>query len=128
MQVEGENYRAMQTYERAAELAKEKLEVNNLDWRTLGHLASYLTEIGNSEEAMTAAQSALQLSGRRPEALFRATMVYCHEAYTDTCFSLLEEMVEKDASYRQFVDTTDTKLKDLNPQESNRFQAIIATP
>jgi tetratricopeptide (TPR) repeat protein len=126
--VEGENERAMQAFERATKLAREKLEVNGQDWRTLAQLASYLAELGEIEEAKTVGQSALKLSGRRSEALLYAATVYCRDAYTDTCFSLLEEMVEKDSSYRQFIDTTDPKLKDLNQEQSKRFQAIIATP
>ncbi len=128
MRVEGGNDRALEAYDRATILAREKLEINDRDWRTLGNLASYLAATGKNKEAMEAAQRAMQLSERRPEALFRATLVYCKDGYSDACFSLLEEMVDKDASYRQFIDITDPALKDLNPEESKRFQAIITAP
>ncbi len=52
-----------------------------------------------------------------------AAEVYLADDNIDTHLSLLEEMVAKDASYRQFIDTDNPKLKDLE-----RFQAIIATP
>lgn len=64
---------------------------------------------------------------RHPEALFRATLVYCKDSYTNTCFSLLEEMVDKGASYRQFIDIIDPILKDMNSEESKHFQAIVTT-
>lgn len=98
-----------------------------LTWRhhgTIWGTANYmLMQYGQAPDAW---QHSFSIE-RHPEALFRATLVYCKDSYTNTCFSLLEEMVDKGASYRQFIDITDPILKDLNSEESKHFQAIVTT-
>jgi len=123
LRIEGEKERAIETYSLAADLAREKLDVNAKDWRTLGYLSVYLFFTGDSEAATTAYESALQLSGRRAEALMRAALVNLESGNTDETLTLLEEMVAKDPSYLQFVETEFSALAD-----EQRFQAIIAKP
>ena len=123
LRIEGEKERAIETYSLAADLAREKLDVNAKDWRTLGYLSVYLFFTGDSEAATAAYESALQLSGRRAEALMRAALVNLESGNTDETLTLLEEMVAKDPSYLQFVETEFSALAD-----EQRFQAIIAKP
>ena len=122
-EIEEEYDRAMEMYSLAVKLAKKKLEVNPTSWGTLGHLAVYLAALGDSEEAEITAQRALQLSDHHALALFRASEVYYRIGNLDACLSMLEKMVSKDPTYRQFVNADDPVLKDLE-----RFQALLAQP
>jgi len=123
LRIEGEHERAVEVYAWAADLAEEKLEVNAKDWRTLGYLAIYLVHTGESENAITTCEGAMRLSGRRPEALFRAALVYYAAGNNELTLSLLEELVAKDASYRQFLANEFISLAELD-----QFKSIIATP
>ncbi len=121
--IEGEHDHALEVYAQAADLARQKLEINSQDWHTLAYLAKYLANTGEIEEAKVMSQRAIPLSGRHPEALLYAADVYLADGNTDTYLSLLEEMVTKDPSYRQFIDVDNPELNQLV-----RFQAIIAIP
>jgi tetratricopeptide (TPR) repeat protein len=123
--VEGESEQAATNYARAADLARDLLEINNQDWRTLGMLSIYLARLNEGEEAMTVARRAMQLSQRNPETLFYTALVRLSEGQTDACLTLLEEAVAKDDYYR-FLIETDPDLKRLS--ELARFQAIITPP
>ncbi len=123
--VEGESEQAATNYARAADLARDLLEINNQDWRTLGMLSIYLARLNEGEEAMTVARRAMQLSQRNPETLFYTALVRLSEGQTDACLTLLEEAVAKDDYYR-FLIETDPDLKQLS--ELVRFQAIITPP
>ena len=123
--VEGEGEQSAKNYARAAGLARELLEINNQDWRTLGMLSVYLARMNEGEEAMAVARRAMQLTRRNPETLFYTALVRLSEGQTDACLSLLEEAVAKDDYYR-FLIEIDPDLKQLSALV--RFQAIIAPP
>ena len=123
--LDGEGERAFEVYDRAANLARKLLEVNNNDWRTLGQLSIYLAYSGKPEEAMATAQRAMDLSRRNAESLFYAAIVSISGAQTDACLTLLEEAVANDPSYRNLI-AIDPDLKQLS--ELPRFQVIIAEP
>ena len=121
--IDGENDQSMEAYIEATKLAKQKLEINSQDWRTYAKLAIYLAHTGEIEEAKVNSERALSLSGRHPEALLYAADVNLADDNIGLYLSLLEEMVAKDASYRQLIDIDNVKFQDME-----RFQAIIATP
>jgi TolB-like protein/Flp pilus assembly protein TadD len=123
--VEGEGEHAAKNFARAASLARDLLEINNQDWRTLGMLSVYLARMNEGEEAMALARRAMQLSSRNPETLFYTALVHLSEGQTDACLTLLEEAVAKDEYYRYLIEI-DPDLDQLS--ELMRFQAIIATP
>ncbi len=123
--VEGEGEHAAKNFARAASLARELLEINNQDWRTLGMLSTYLARINEGKEAMVVARRAMQLSNRNPETLFYTALVHLALGQSDASMALLEEAVSKDDYYRYMIEI-DPDLKQLS--ELTRFQAIIATP
>ncbi len=122
--MEGENEHAVENYARAAKLAREILEINDQDWRTLSLLSFYLAQMNESEEALAITRRALQLSRRSPETLFYTALVYLANGQTDTCLVLLEEAVAKDDYYRHLIEI-DPDLNQLS--ELERFQAVIST-
>ena len=123
--VEGEGEHAAKNFARAAGLARDLLEINNQDWRTLGMLSTYLARMNEGKEAMAVARRAMKLSQRNPETLFYTALVHLSEGQTDACLTLLEEAVAKDDYYRYLIEI-DPDLKQLS--ELTRFQAVINTP
>jgi len=123
MRIDGQQEHAIEVYARAAKLAEEKLEVNAQDWRTLGYLAIYLVHKGETNKAIATCENAMDSSGRHPEALFRAALVYLAAENNEVTLSLLEELIAKDNSYRQFLANEFNSLAELD-----RFKNIIATP
>ncbi len=123
--VEGESEHAVKNFARAAGLARDLLEINNQDWRTLGMLSTYLARMNEGKEAMAVARRAMKLSQRNPETLFYTALVHLSEGQTDVCLTLLEEAVAKDDYYRYLIEI-DPDLKQLS--ELTRFQAVINTP
>jgi TolB-like protein/cytochrome c-type biogenesis protein CcmH/NrfG len=121
--IDGQTARAREINLKASELAIQKLEVNDQDWRTLALLATYQARTGETEQAVMNVQRALSLSGRHAEALLFASEVYIEAEEIDTYLSLLEEMVARDASFRQFINIDNQEVENLE-----RFQAIVAKP
>jgi TolB-like protein/Flp pilus assembly protein TadD len=121
---DGNGDRAVETYGRAAELARAMLAVNEQDWRTLGLLAHYLAQAGQVPEATEAARKALQLSRRNAETLYYASLVQLAGGDTEACLELLEEAVSKDGYYRHLIGI-DPDMQRLS--ELERFRAIVGS-
>ena len=114
--------RVSDAYLRAAELARERLDINDQDWRTLGQLAVYLAHLDDHENAMEAAQRALTLSRRNAETLLNVAVVQVTADQTEIALDLLEEVVAKDEKYRHLIEID----PDLNQMaELERFQSIV---
>jgi len=122
---QGEDENAAKNYARAADLAREQLEVNSQEWRTMGMRAIYLARLDKNDEAMVLARRAMQISERKPESLFFMALIHLSGDQIDDCLSLLEEAVAKDDYYRYLIET-DPDFKTLS--ELARFQTIIAAP
>ena len=122
--VDGESQRAVEVYTQAADLARQKLEVNERDWQTLGLLSSYLTNSGEYEEASIVSQKALQLAKRNADSLYQAALVANYQNQIDACLALLEEAISKDPSLVNLM-AIDPDLENLSGLP--RFQDIIAS-
>lgn len=99
----GASNQVIEYYEKAANLAAGQMQVNDQDWQTLQMQALYTAHSGNTGEAIILADRAIDLSGRRPKALFFAALTYLESGAEDTCLELLRETLAKDQSYGQLI-------------------------
>jgi eukaryotic-like serine/threonine-protein kinase len=72
----GNRGRALATLEKAASLAKERLDVNSRDATVLGDLATYYSMLGMSKPAADSLSRAQQLAPADADVLFDAALVY----------------------------------------------------
>lgn len=112
-------------YLKAAELARERLEINEQDWQTHGQLAIYLAHLDDKDNAVSTIQRALNLSRRNAETLLNAAIVQFVTGQSEAALDLLEETVAKDANYRDLI-KIDPDLNQMANQQ--RFQSIISPP
>ena len=106
-----ESYRAMgeneagqkEAYAAAIPLAESMLEINGKDWRTRAMLATYYVHSDRPDDARTQIESSLNTSKRDPEALLYAALVFHVLGEEENTLSSLEEMLEGDASYRNYA-------------------------
>ncbi|NIP18029.1 MAG: tetratricopeptide repeat protein [Xanthomonadales bacterium] len=120
--MDGQEDRVRETYGKSIELARQQLEINDQDWRTLGLLSTYLVHSGQEQEALDAIGQAMQLSKRNAESLFYAAVIQLARGDQDECLELLEEAVEKDDSYRQLI-AIEPAFGPLAGSE--RFEAVV---
>lgn len=126
-----EAYRAMgghedkqiEAYQAAIRLAEPMLEINDQDWRTSGMLATYYANTGQLEKAQTLAESSLEVSRRSPEALLYAALAFKVSGDIELTLSTLEEMVERDPSYRNYA-AQEPDFKSLKGNQ--RFEGMIS--
>ena len=109
----GEDDSAGEAYSRAAQLAESTLEINSQDWRTQGMLATYYLHVGREIEAQAAIESSLANSERDPEMLLYAALVRVVLGEEDAALDAIEEMLERDATFRLYV-AEDPDLQKLN--------------
>jgi len=113
---------AAQSYATAIRLAESRLEINSRDWRTRAMLANYYVHGNRNQEAAPLIESVLQESERDPEALLYAALVWHELGDEEAALTAIEEMLERDASYRLYV-ADDPDLKSL--QGNPRFDRLM---
>lgn len=123
MHIAGQQEKARETFNHAAELALELLKVNDRDWQTKGLLAVYLAYAGQFADAEIFITEALKESERRSEVLFCAALVQLQLSNEASSLDLLEEAINQDHEYRHLI-ATDPGFGKLAGDA--RFQAIIA--
>lgn len=92
-----------QAYVTAARLAEARLEINNQDWLTKSMLATYYVHGNRGPEAVAMIETALLNSGRDPEALLYAALVWQELGDVEAVLTALEEMLERDATYSLYI-------------------------
>jgi TolB-like protein/Flp pilus assembly protein TadD len=108
-------------YATAIRLAEAMLEINEQDWKTSGLLATYYAQSDRPEDARLEIESALEISGRDPEALLYAALVANERGDVDFALQALEEMVEANEAFRLYI-VDDPDLKSL--QGNARFDRL----
>lgn len=124
-----DSYRAMSEHDDAREatataipLAEARLEINDQDWETMAMLATYYAYSDRPEEALGQTEAALVISNRDPEALLYAAFTSVALGDKEASLSYLEEMVERDDFYRNYV-LEEPELQVLRGNE--RFERLI---
>jgi TolB-like protein/Flp pilus assembly protein TadD len=118
----GKDQEARAAYATAISLAEAMLEINDQDWRTSGLLAVYYVQSDRPKDAQEEVESALEISGRDPEALLYAAMVAHERGDVDATLQALEEMVEANEAFRLYI-VKDPDLKALEGNE--RFDRLV---
>jgi len=98
-----EEERQREAYATAIRLAEPMLEINARDWRTSGLLATYYVHSNREDEARALIESTLRISKRNPEALLSAALIYFAIGDEAKTLQYLEEMVDRDESYRDYA-------------------------
>jgi tetratricopeptide (TPR) repeat protein len=106
-----------ETYSTAARLAEARLELNSRDWITRGLLALYYVRIDRDTEAVAMIDTALLDSGRDPESLLCAALIWQELGDEEAALTALEEMIERDATYNIYIaEEPDFKVLRGNPR------------
>jgi TolB-like protein/Flp pilus assembly protein TadD len=111
-------------YKRAAELARNNLDINKEDWFTRAILGLYLVHLDQQSEGMELLELAVEQSQRNPEILYFKALAVLQKDDTEVAISLLEEAVSQEHSYRQFI-ALDPDLQRL--RDEPRFIALLPT-
>jgi tetratricopeptide (TPR) repeat protein len=122
--IAGQEDEAEFAYKRAAELARKNLTINQEDWETRAMLGLYLAHLGELDEGMDLLELAMEQSQRNPEILYFNALALLIKDDIDAALPLLEESVEQEEYYRQFI-ALDPDLQRLNGQP--RFDALLPT-
>jgi len=122
-QMGGEDEKSLEAYDTAIRLAEEQLGINEKDWRTRAMLAVYLAYTAQNSLALQQVETALQQTGRNPETLLYAALIYNETGDLESTFTAMEEAVAADDSYRWYF-ANEPDLKVLH--SDLRFQKIIA--
>ena len=121
--IPGREEDSLSAYQKASSLAEDNLKINNSDWRTRGLLATYLAHTGLSSQALQQANRAVLESGSSAEALYYQSLVRLIEGDQDGAVEAIEQAVNRDNQYRQFI-STDPDLAVL--QGNDRFDQLIS--
>ncbi len=120
--IEGNDDKALATYQKAAELAREELAVNDRRWRTWSMLGYYLKGT-DLQEAMAAAERGMELSNGNAESLYWAAEIRLAAGEENEYFELLEEAVAKDPAFGEFL-STDVDCDEL--QDEARCRGLLS--
>lgn len=115
--VPGKERESANAYLRAADLAEEKLKVDEGDWSSRGLLGLYYAHSARPDLADRMASRAVASSRRNPEALYYQGLVRLQLGDADGASEVLLEALASDEQYRQFL-LTDPDLAILRQQDS----------
>jgi tetratricopeptide (TPR) repeat protein len=112
-------------YQAAIQNARASLTINDQDWRTWGHLATYLAFTDQHADALDAAEKAVEISAGRSEALYYSALAHHAVGNMETVLETLQKAVAKDNNYRHLI-AAEPLFADL--KSNLRFQRIIGIP
>jgi TolB-like protein/Flp pilus assembly protein TadD len=101
--IAGKQKQTKQAYQRAAELARSNLSVNNEDWLTRAMLGLYYVFLDRVSEGTELLNIAVQQSQRNPEVLYFQALALLRVGKDDEALNVLQETVELEEYYRQFI-------------------------
>jgi tetratricopeptide (TPR) repeat protein len=111
-------------YKRAAELARDNLQINKKDWHTRAILGLYLVHLGEQAEGMNLLEVAIEQSQQNPEILYFKALAVLQEDDTEQAIKLLEEAIALEQYYKQFI-ALDPDLRRL--KDNPRFISLMPT-
>jgi eukaryotic-like serine/threonine-protein kinase len=121
-QIPSRRSEALSAYQKAIELAKERLDVNPRDAFTLAFTADYYSMLDQERQAREQLARALEIAPKDAEVLFRAAILYNHFGDAEKTLDSLAKSVSAGYSRTAIRDTPDfDHLKD-----DRRFRALIS--
>jgi TolB-like protein/Flp pilus assembly protein TadD len=120
--IPGQESESEYAYKRAAELARDNLQINKEDWHTRAILGLYLVYLGEQTKGVKLLDTAIEQSGRNPEILYFKALAVLQEGDPEKAITLLQEAVTLEQYYRQFI-ALDPDLKRL--QNDLRFMSLM---
>jgi TolB-like protein/Flp pilus assembly protein TadD len=120
--IPGQESESEYAYKRAAELARDNLQINKEDWHTRAILGLYLVYLGEQTKGVKLLDTAIEQSGRNPEILYFKALAVLQEGDPEMAITLLQEAVTLEQYYRQFI-ALDPDLKRL--QNDLRFMSLM---
>jgi TolB-like protein/Flp pilus assembly protein TadD len=120
--IPGQESESQYAYKRAAELARDNLQINKEDWHTRAILGLYLVYLGEQTKGVKLLDTAIEQSGRNPEILYFKALAVLQEGDPEKAITLLQEAVTLEQYYRQFI-ALDPDLKRL--QNDLRFMSLM---
>ncbi|MDH3588015.1 MAG: tetratricopeptide repeat protein [Gammaproteobacteria bacterium] len=122
--VPGNETLSAEAYARAAELAEANLEINELDWATIGLLGLYYAHLGDSTRALDLVDKSVAISQRNAEALYYQALARLKTGDQDGAIDALVDAVATDEQYRQFI----VSDPDFQPIKDTERFAKLLTP
>ena len=120
-QIPARRAEAMTAYQKAIELAKERLGVNPRDASILSFTADYYAMLDQEPQAREQMRRALEIAPADADVLFRAAILYNHFGDMEKTLDFLTKSVAAGGSRTEIRDTPDfNRLKD-----DRRFQALL---
>lgn len=120
--ISGQGSLSQFAYRRAAELARDNLQINNEDWYTRAMLGLYLVHLDEQAEGMNLLEKAIEQSKRNSEVLYFKALAVLKKEDVEQAILLLEEAVALEQYYRQFI-ALDPDLNRL--KDKPRFKALL---
>ena len=120
--IAGQESESEYAYERAAELARNNLQINKKDWYTQAILGLYLVHLGKHAEGIPMLEAAIEQSQRDPEILYFKALAVLQQDDTEQAITLLQEAITHEPYFQQFI-TLDPDLKRL--QYNPRFISLM---
>lgn len=120
--IAGQRSQSQHAYKRAAELARNNLQINKEDWHTRAILGLYLVYLGESTKGMKLLEATIEQSQRNPEILYFKALAVLQEDDTEKAITLLQEAVTLERYYQQFI-ALDPDLRRL--QNDPRFMSLM---
>ncbi len=120
-QIPARRAEAMTAYQKAIELAKERLGVNPRDASILSFTADYYAMLDQEPQAREQMRRALEIAPADADVLFRAAILYNHFGDMEKTLDFLTKSVAAGGSRTEIRDTPDfDRLKD-----DRRFRALL---
>lgn len=120
-QIPARRMEAFTAYQKAIELAKERLEVNPQDASILSFTADYYAMLDQEPQAREQMRRALEVAPTDADVLFRAAILYNHFGDLEKTLDFLTKSVAAGGSRTEIRDTPDfERLKD-----DRSFQALL---
>ena len=119
--IPGENEKAIQTYHKAIELAREELEINPNNPALIIRLAGYEAKVGNEAEALNYIQKAVEMAPDNTDVMYRAGVAYENLGERNEALLWIQKAIENGHSKSEIMNATE--LQDLIGDE--KFQDVI---
>lgn len=121
--IQGEEKNAADAYDKAIELAEQRLAIDPTDWRSVGRLGMYYAYVGRPDEALAQVEKLLELRSDST-AYYYVTRVRLRVGDMQGAYEALERTVEAGWSRAQLANDPDV----VALQGETGYAALLAEP